>query len=89
MHLALNTQNFGIKLGRGEYLADEFQRFGKGGKEIWIQASYNPIMDMKGKAFKVVKYATDITKQMNARLKARDLSEQALTNIQSVSSAIQ
>ena len=38
---------------------------GKGGKEIWIQASYNPILDNNGKPYKVVKFATDITEQKN------------------------
>lgn len=52
---------FWEKLGRGEFEAGQFMRVGKGGKEIWIQASYNPILDANGKAFKVVKYATDIT----------------------------
>jgi PAS domain S-box-containing protein len=56
-------REFWAKLNRGEYQAAEFKRFGKGGKEIWIQASYNPIMDPNGKPFKVVKYATDVTKQ--------------------------
>ncbi len=51
------------KLNRGEYIADEFKRFGKHSKEVWIQASYNPIFDLSGKPFKVVKYATDITEQ--------------------------
>ncbi len=55
--------NFWGRLNAGEYFSSEFQRFGKGGKEIWIQASYNPIMDPRGKPFKVVKYATDITQQ--------------------------
>ena len=52
---------FWEKLGRGELDAGQYKRIGKGGKEIWIQASYNPILDANGKAFKVVKYATDIT----------------------------
>ncbi|WP_281167134.1 methyl-accepting chemotaxis protein [Algicola sagamiensis] len=56
-------QAFWDKLNRGEYMTNEFQRYGKGNKEIWIQASYNPIFDMNGKPFKVVKYATDITAQ--------------------------
>jgi methyl-accepting chemotaxis protein len=56
-------KEFWAKLNRGEYQAAEHKRFGKGGKEVWIQASYNPIMDRKGKPFKVVKYATDITQQ--------------------------
>ena len=57
---------FWEKLGRGEYDAGQYKRIGKGGKEIWIQASYNPIMDLNGKPFKVVKYATDITEQVRA-----------------------
>ena len=57
---------FWEKLGRGEYDAGQYKRIGKGGKEIWIQATYNPIFDPKGKPFKVVKYATDITEQLRA-----------------------
>ena len=56
-------REFWNKLGRGEYLSDEFKRIGKGGREVWIQASYNPILDANGKPFKVVKYATDVTDQ--------------------------
>jgi methyl-accepting chemotaxis protein len=56
-------REFWAKLNRGEYVAGEFFRVGKGGKEVWIQASYNPILDQTGKPFKVVKYATDITAQ--------------------------
>lgn len=52
---------FWQKLRRGEYDSGEYRRFGKGGREIWIQASYNPILDMNGRPFKVVKYASDIT----------------------------
>ncbi len=55
------VREFWAKLNRGEYQAGEFKRIGKGGKEVWIQASYNPILDLNGKPFKVVKYATDIT----------------------------
>ncbi len=54
---------FWDKLGRGEYDSGQYKRIGKGGREIWIQASYNPILDLNGKPMKVVKYATDITEQ--------------------------
>ena len=54
---------FWDKLGRGEFDAGQYKRIGKGGREVWIQASYNPIFDLSGKPFKVVKYATDITEQ--------------------------
>src|SRR5579872_3387003 len=56
-------KEFWAKLNRGEYDAAEYKRIGKGGKEVWIQASYNPILDLEGKPFKVVKYATDVTEQ--------------------------
>jgi methyl-accepting chemotaxis protein len=52
---------FWEKLGRGEFVSDEFKRFAKNGTEIWINASYNPIFDANGKPFKVVKFATDVT----------------------------
>ncbi len=56
-------KDFWARLNRGEYQAAEYKRIGKGGKEVWIQASYNPILDRHGKPFKVVKYATDVTAQ--------------------------
>lgn len=49
------------KLRRGEFVAGEFKRIGKGGREVWIQASYNPILDATGTPCKVIKFATDIT----------------------------
>ena len=57
---------FWERLRAGEYVAAEFQRFGKGGKEVWIQASYNPIFDAQGRPVKVVKFATDITERKRA-----------------------
>jgi len=54
-------RKFWADLGAGTFQSAEYKRLGKGGKEVWIQASYNPIFDLNGKPFKVVKYATDIT----------------------------
>ena len=61
-------REFWAALNRGQYQAAEYKRVGKGGKEIYIQASYNPILDLNGKPFKVVKYATDTTKQVLVRM---------------------
>ncbi|MBP2443413.1 methyl-accepting chemotaxis protein [Rhizobium leguminosarum] len=58
--------NFWKRLARGEFIANEFVRFGKGGRQIWIQAAYNPILDADGKVYKVVKFATDVTERMSA-----------------------
>ena len=66
-------REFWAKLNRGEYQAGEYKRVGKGGKEVWIQASYNPILDLNGKPFKVVKYATDTTAQVIARMKSESV----------------
>jgi methyl-accepting chemotaxis protein len=55
------------KLARGEFVSGEFKRIGKGGKEIWIQATYNPILDERGKPFKVTKFASDVTDQVKMR----------------------
>jgi len=69
---------FWEKLNRGEYEAAEYKRLGKGGKEVWIQASYNPILDLNDKPFKVVKYATDITAQMNTLAQIDELIRSAV-----------
>ena len=73
-------REFWAKLNRGEFVADEFKRIGKGGKEAWIQASYNPILDLNGKPFKVVKYASDLTPQklaLNAMISDVSMLSQA------------
>ncbi len=82
---SLEYRLFWEKLGRGEFDAGQYKRIGKGGKEVWIQASYNPIMDMNGKPFKVVKYATDTTAQVNAA----HMLAQAVEQAQSVTLAAQ
>ena len=73
-------REFWAKLNRGEYQAAEYKRIGKGGKEVWIQASYNPILDLNGKPFKVVKYASDTTALAQTRVRA----ERARALIESV-----
>ena len=77
-------RGFWEKLNRGEFDSGQYKRFGKAGREVWIEASYNPIMGADGKPFKVVKYATDITEQRN-RLsftqRAMGALEVAATNV--------
>jgi len=56
------------KLNRGEFIRGEFRRIAKGGHDVYIQGVYSPIVDKHGRAFKVVKYAIDVTeaRQRNA-----------------------
>jgi methyl-accepting chemotaxis protein len=65
-------KQFWADLNAGRYQAAQYKRLGKGGREVWIQASYNPILDLNGKPFKVVKYATDVTAAKNAEVDLRN-----------------
>ncbi|MES2348706.1 MAG: methyl-accepting chemotaxis protein [Pseudomonadota bacterium] len=58
-------KRFWQKLNRGEFDSGRYKRIGNNGKTIWIQATYNPILDLNGKPYKIVKFATDITAQVN------------------------
>jgi methyl-accepting chemotaxis protein len=64
---------FWAKLQRGEFERGEYRRLGKNGREVWIQASYNPVMDAEGRPYKVIKFATDVSalKQRNAEYEGR------------------
>jgi methyl-accepting chemotaxis protein len=67
---------FWEKLARGEFDAGQYKRIGKGGREVWIEASYNPVFGSDGKPTKVIKFATDITAQ-----KAGVIRTQAMENL--------
>ena len=78
-------REFWQKLGRGEFQAAQYKRIGKGGKEIWIEASYNPIMDLNGRPWKVVKFATDLSKRKEANLQlAKDFETGVKSLVQEV-----
>lgn len=74
---SVEYKEFWAKLNRGEFLTDEFKRIGKGNREIWIQATYNPIFDPSGRVQKIVKFATDVTKQVHARHQQALLEERS------------
>ncbi|WP_448987603.1 methyl-accepting chemotaxis protein [Luteitalea sp.] len=80
-------QQFWRTLGEGTYQAAEYRRLAKGGREVWIQASYNPILDMNGKPFKVVKYATDITERIRQQERLRKLLEQISAHADTLASS--
>jgi methyl-accepting chemotaxis protein len=66
-------KDFWLKLGRGEFDQQEYRRVAKGGRQVWIQASYNPVLNVRGKVVRVVKVATDTTAshQKNAAFEAK------------------
>ncbi len=83
--------NFWQKLKKGDYQAGEFRRIGKGGRDVWIQASYNPIVGLDGKPYKVVKYASDVTRQVLARQRSeyvRDMMESVAAGAEEMNASI-
>ena len=77
-------REFWASLNRGEYQAAEYKRIAKGGREVWILATYNPILDDTGRVIKVVKYASDVTASMEARKSAVGAADRTLDNVQTV-----
>lgn len=78
-------------LNRGEYQASEYKRLGKDGKEVYLQASYNPILDLSGKPFKVVKYATNVTRQVLVRIgneRIRDTMESVAAGAEELNASV-
>ena len=77
-------RRFWERLRSGQYDAAQYKRIGKGGREVWIQASYNPLIGTDGKPYKVVKFATDVTAQVKT---ARALDD-AVTETQQTIEAV-
>ncbi len=81
-------KQFWQSLRSGEYQAAQYKRLGKGGKEVWLQASYNPILGPDGKVFKVVKYATDITVRVTTRLETERVGKLVDDNLDKILRAV-
>ncbi|WP_184627541.1 methyl-accepting chemotaxis protein [Xanthomonas arboricola] len=77
-------RHFWAKLARGQFDAGRYRRLRKDGSPVWIQASYNPILDVSGRPYKVVKYATDVTDQVRSAERMRQLMQQTMSIAQNV-----
>lgn len=85
---SIEYKQFWEALSRGEFQSAEYKRLAKGGREVWIQASYNPIFDPNGKPYKVVKFATDITDQVTIRLKNERIKNIIIESITDIENAV-
>jgi len=65
-------REFWASLNRGEYIAERFKRIDAHGQTVWLEASYNPVLDAYGKLYKVIKFATVITDQVNREMAVAD-----------------
>jgi methyl-accepting chemotaxis protein len=75
--LERNTSEYRLfwdRLARGEFDVGKYRRIGKDGRTIWIQATYNPVLDRNGKAFKVVKYAVNVSEQQAIAERVKQIS---------------
>ncbi|TXM94751.1 PAS domain S-box protein [Methylobacterium sp. WL116] len=82
-------RSFWGQLGRGEFAAGEFRRIAKGGREVWIQATYNPIRDRDGVPIKVVKFATDISAQVHERQRWIEAQHAIGTDLDAIGQAVE
>jgi len=90
-HGSAEYRDFWKALNRGEFQSGEYRRVGKGAKDVWIQASYNPIRDLNGNPYKVVKYASDVTAQVVARMKSekvRDMMESVAAGAEELNASV-
>jgi methyl-accepting chemotaxis protein len=81
-------RDFWTMLNKGEFQTAQYKRVAKGGREVWIQATYNPIFDMNGKLFKVVKFATDITAKVLEDERRRQVQGQIDTDLESIGESV-
>lgn len=79
---------FWSNLATGRFAAGEYKRKTRDGRDIWIQASYNPILDYNGRVMKVVKYASDITAAVLARQKAEDMNKSIIERLNAITLSI-
>ena len=75
-------ERFWEKLRRGEFIADRFKRIDSHGHVVWLEATYNPISDAHGRLYKIVKFATVITDQVNREIAVSQAAEIAFTTSQ-------
>ena len=82
-------EEFWEALARGEFQSGEYCRLGKGGREVWIQATYNPITDADGRTLKVVKFATDITEQVRERRRRAEAQRAIGVDLDAIGHAVE
>ncbi|WP_263262914.1 methyl-accepting chemotaxis protein [Pseudomonas sp. RIT-PI-S] len=81
-------QGFWEKLRRGEYVAARFERVDSQGRPVWLEASYNPVLDANDRLVKIIKFATVITEQVNREKAVAEAANLAYsTSVQTDSSA--
>jgi methyl-accepting chemotaxis protein len=84
---SIEYREFWAKLNRGEFAVDRYKRLARGNREVWILASYNPILCPDGRPYKIVKFATDITDAVQERLRRAEIQAAIATDLEDISQA--
>ena len=82
-------QDFWRRLNAGEYVVDRFKRVDSHGRTVWLEASYNPVVDANNKLYKVVKFATVVTDQVNQELAVAEAANIAYSTSQQTDQSAQ
>jgi methyl-accepting chemotaxis protein len=82
-------RDFWARLGTGQFVAERFLRIDSRGQNVWLEASYNPVSDIQGKLYKVVKFATVITDQVNQERAVAEAAEIAYVTSQQTDASSQ
>jgi methyl-accepting chemotaxis protein len=82
-------RDFWLRLGKGEVIAGRFHRRGKYGRDVHIQATYNPVLDLSGRPYKIVKYAYDVTAQVDRERRIEQGTREMTTSVRSLSASIE
>lgn len=85
---SVEYRDFWLRLGRGELLSGRYHRVGKYGRDVWLQASYNPVLDLRGRPVKVVKYAHDVTDAATMERRVAVKSAEMTTLVRRLSESI-
>lgn len=89
IHQSPEYEAFWCKLRSGDFIAERFKRIDKQGRDVWLEASYNPISDLRGRYYKVVKFATVITEQIEREIAVSEAANVAFTTSQETDAAAQ
>ena len=81
-------RDFWLRLGEGSFVSGRFHRVGKFGRDVWIQAAYNPVMDLNGRVMKIVKYAHDVTHEVQLEQRIQHKSTQMSASVSGLLDAI-
>jgi len=86
---SVQYRNFWADLAEGKFQSGRYMRIGKHNAEIWIQATYNPIFDVQGKTYKVVKFALDITSAVEREITISNKIDEITAVLQELTHSIE